>query len=164
MCDFGRKIRLNFGEDFFFWRPPVFGLKNRLNFRIWPKNQTQFRRRPFFFLILETTCFWTEKSFEFPNLAEKSDSISAKTFFFFFFFFFLETTCFWAEKTFELSAFREISSQFSDKPCETDSRAMKNRVKVVCSFLTLSKKPPPPFSKSWLRACICGSKNLNLGF
>ena len=28
---------------FFFWRPPVFGLKNRLNFRFWPRNQTQFR-------------------------------------------------------------------------------------------------------------------------
>ena len=98
---------------FFFWRPPGFGLKNCLNFRIWPKNQTQFRRS---------------------------------------FFFFLETTCFWAEKSFELSAFREISSQFTDKPCETDSRAMKIRVKVVCTFLTLLKKPPP-FSKSWLRAC-----------
>ena len=78
MCDFGRKIRFNFGEDLFF------------------------------------------------------------------FFFFLETTCFWAEKTFELSAFREISSQFSDKPCETDSRTMKIRVKVVCTFLTLSTPPPPP--------------------
>ena len=31
---------------------------------------------------------------------------------------------------------------------------MKIRIKVVCTFLTLSKKPPPPpFSKSWLRAC-----------
>ena len=30
---------------------------------------------------------------------------------------------------------------------------MKIRIKVVCTFLTLSKKPPP-FSKSWLRACI----------
>ena len=36
---------------------------------------------------------------------------------------------------------------------------MKIRVKVVCTFLALSKKPtpppppPPPFSKSWLRAC-----------
>ena len=73
---FGPKIRLNFGEDlFFFWRPPVFGRKKRLNFR----------------------------------------------------------------------AFREILSQFSDKPCETDSKTMKIRVKIVCTFLTLSKKPPPLF-------------------
>ena len=36
-------------------------------------------------------------------------------------------------------AFREISSEFSDNPSETDSRRMKIRVKVVCTFLTLSK-------------------------
>ena len=29
---------------------------------------------------------------------------------------------------------------------------MKIRVKVACSCLTLSKKPPPLFFKSWLRA------------
>ena len=27
---------------FFFWRPPDFGRKKRLNFRSWPKNQSQF--------------------------------------------------------------------------------------------------------------------------
>ena len=109
------KIRLNFGVDlfflfffFFFWRPHVFGLKNCLNFRFSPKNQTQFRWRPFFFF---------------------GD---------------------------HLFSFREIPSQISDKPCETDSRIMKIRVKFLCTFHTLSKKPtpppPPPFSKSWLRA------------
>ena len=37
----GRKIRLDFGEDlFFFWRPPVFGLKKRLNFRVSILGQT----------------------------------------------------------------------------------------------------------------------------
>ena len=69
ISDFGRKIWLNFGEDlfffFFFWRPPVFGRKKPLNFGFRPKNLTQFRRRPFFFL--ETTCFWAEKTFEFPS-------------------------------------------------------------------------------------------------
>ena len=99
------QFRLNFGEDFFFfWRPLVFGLKNRLNFRFWPKNQTQFRRRPFF--------FWRPPVFE-------------------------------RKKRLNFRAFREIPSQFSDKPCETDSRTIKIRVKVVCTFLTLSKKPPP---------------------
>ena len=146
----------------------------RLNFRIWPKNRTQFRRRPFlffffFFFFLKTTCFWAEKTFEFRIWAEKSDSISAKTFSFFFFFylettcfwaektfefriwaeksdtisaktffFFLETTCFWAEKTFEFPRFPR-NFGFSDKPCETDSRTIKIRVKVVCTFLTFSK-------------------------
>ena len=122
ISDFGRKIRLNFGEDLFFF---------------------------------ETTCFWAEKAFEFPILAEKSVSISVKTFFF-------ETTCFWAEKAFEFPILAEISVSISrinwpksDKPCDFDSRTMKIRVKVVCSFLTLSKKPPPPlFFKSWLSACV----------
>ena len=56
ISDFGRKISLNFGEDlpFFF----------------------------FFFFFLETTCFWAEKTFGIPILAEKSVSISVKTLFF----------------------------------------------------------------------------------
>ena len=66
-----------------------------------------------------------EKALEFPILAGKSVSISVKTFFF------LETTCVWVEKTLEFPSFREIPSQFSDKPCDSDSRAMKIRVKVV---------------------------------
>ena len=102
--------------------------------------------KTFFFLFLETTCFWAEKALEFAILAGKSVSISVKTFFF------LETTCFGAEKTLEFPSFREIPSQVSDQPCDSDSRAMKIRVKIVCTFLTLLKKPPPPFSKSWLRA------------
>ena len=40
---FNFKIRLNFGEDFFFWRSPVCGRKNRFNFRFPPKNLSQFR-------------------------------------------------------------------------------------------------------------------------
>ena len=95
---------------FYFWRPPVSGLKNRLNFRFWPKNQTQFWRRPFFFV--------------------------------FFFFFFWRPPVFERKKPLNFRAFREIPSQFSGKPCETDSRTMKIRLKVVCTFLTLSKKPP----------------------
>ena len=45
-------------RPFFFWRTPVFGLKDRLNFRVRPKSSSQFRWRPFFF---EITCFWAEK-------------------------------------------------------------------------------------------------------
>ena len=61
-----------------------------------------------------------------------------------FFFFFLRPPVFKRKKLLNFRAFREIPSQFSDKPCETDSRIMKIWVKVVCTFLTLSKKPPPP--------------------
>ena len=86
-----------------------------------------------------------EKAFEFPTLAEKSVSISVKTFFFW------RPPVFGLKKRLNFRAFREIPSQFSDKPCNSDSRTMKIPVKVVCTFLTLSKNPP--FSKSWLRAC-----------
>ena len=107
--DFGRKIRLNFGEDLFIY-----------------------------LFFLETTCFWAEKTFEFPILAENFGEDL------FFFFFFWRPPVFGLKKRLNFRAFREISSQFLDKPCETDSRTMKIRVKVVCTFLTLSKKPPPP--------------------
>ena len=53
------------------------------------------------------------------------------------------------DKAFEFPILAEISVSIlriyrpkSDKPCDSDSRTMKIRVKVVCSFLTLSKKPP----------------------
>ena len=42
ISDFVQKISLNFGEDLFFLRPPVFGRKKRLDFRFCPKNQSQF--------------------------------------------------------------------------------------------------------------------------
>ena len=59
-----------------------------------------------------------KQTFEFPNLAEKSVSISAKTFFFFFFW---RPPDFGRKKPSNFRAFREITSEFLDKPCETDS-------------------------------------------
>ena len=88
-----------------------------------------------------------EKAFEFPILAEKSDSLSENTFFFW------RPPVFGLKKRLNFRAFREIPSQFSEKPCETDSRTMKILVKVVCTSHSF-KKAPPPFSKSWLRACV----------
>ena len=77
--------------------------------------------------------------------SEKSVSISMKTFFFFW-----RSPVFGQTKHLNFRAFREVLSQVSDKPCDSDSRRTKIiRVKVVCSFLTYSKKPP--FFKSWLR-------------
>ena len=61
--------------------------------------------------FLETTRFWAEKTLEFPITAEKSVSISVKTFFFFF----LETTWFWAEKTLEFPISAEKSVSISLK-------------------------------------------------
>ena len=83
-----------------------------------------------------------EKASEFPISVEDL-----------FFFIFWRPPVFGRKKRLNFRTFREIPSQFSDKPCDSDSR-MKIRVKVVCTFLTLSKKPPPPFSKSWLRAWL----------
>ena len=107
-----------------------FGLKIRLNFGV-----------DLFFFVLETTCFWAEKLFDLPILAEKSDSISVKTFFFFFW----RPPVFERRKRLNFRAFREIPFQISDKPWETDSRTMKIWVKFLCTFLTLSKEPPPLF-------------------
>ena len=57
-------------------------------------------------------------------------------------FFFWRPPVFGLKKRLNFRAFREIPSQVSDKPCDSDSRTIKIRVKVVCTFLTLSKKPP----------------------
>ena len=87
MSWFGLKKRLNFRfwpknqSQFrwrlFFWRPPVLGLKKRLNFCRWSLNFG--RWRPFFFFFLETTCFWAEKTFEFPSFPRNSVSIFRQT-------------------------------------------------------------------------------------
>ena len=84
-----------------------------------------------------------EKAFEFPILAEKTSLNFGEDLFF------LRLPDFGLKKRLNFRTFREIPSQCSDKPCDSDSRTMKIRVKVVCTFLTLSKKPPP----FWLRAC-----------
>ena len=56
-----------------------------------------------------------------------------------FFFFFWRPPDFGRKKLLNFRAFREILSQVSNKPCETDSRTMKIRVKVVCTVLNFSK-------------------------
>ena len=96
-----------------------------------------------------------EEAFKFPILAEKSVSISVKTSSFFFFFF-LEITCFWAEKPFQFPISAEKSVSISVKPFESDSKAMKIRVKVAYSCLTLSN---PPFqilaTRLFHHAAVC---------
>ena len=54
-------------------QPPL----KRWNFRFRPKNQSQFRWRPFFFS--ETTWFWAEKTLEFPSFPRNSVLISGQT-------------------------------------------------------------------------------------
>ena len=75
--------------------------------------------------------FRPEEPFEFPISAEKSVSISVKTFFFI-----MEITCFWAEKPFEFPISAKKSISILNKP-------MKIWVKVAYSCHTFSKKPLP---------------------
>ena len=98
--------------------------------------------KTFFFRFWRSPVFGRKKGLiyrfwpKLPILAEKSVSISVKTFF-------LRSPVFGRKKGLNFRFFREIPSQVLDKPCDSDSRTMKIRVKVVCSFLTLSKKPLP---------------------
>ena len=74
------KKSLRISAKTFFWRSPVFGRKNRLNFQFWPEKAFGFRRKPFFFF--EITCFWLEKSFKFSILQEKAFGFRRRPFFF----------------------------------------------------------------------------------
>ena len=157
ISDFGRKISHNFGEDFFFfldlfflWRAPVFGLKKRLNFRFWPENQSQFRWRPFFCFVLESTCFWAKKTFEFPILAGKSVTISVKTFFLFCF----GDHLFLGWQTFEFSSFPKNSVSIFGQTVWFWFKSNVNSGQGRLHFSHSFKKAPPPFPKSWLRAWL----------
>ena len=87
------------------------------------------------FFFLEITWFRTEKAFEFLILAKKSVSILMNTFFFW------RSPGLGLKKRLNFRFWPKNPSQFSDKPCDSDPRTMKIQVKVVCSFLTFSKKP-----------------------
>ena len=111
----------------------------------------------------------TEEPFEFVISAGKSVSISVKTFFFFWHHLFLGGKTVWIsdfDQKIRLNFgedlfFLEITCFWAKKPPQSDSRAMKMWVKVAYSCLNLPKKPPSPFTKSWLRACssrLKGSK------
>ena len=102
MCDYGRKIRLNFGEDLFFF---------------------------------ETTCFLAEKLSELPILAEKSDSISAKTFFF------LRPPVFGRKKRLNFPFFEKFRLNFRTNRVKLIQEQCQGRLHFSHSF----KKAPPPF-------------------
>ena len=118
------------------------GVKKRLNFGFWPKNQTQFRWKPFF---LETTCFWAEKNVWISVFGRKIRLNFGENLFF------LETTWFWAEKTFEIPSFpRNFVSIFGQTVWnwfKNNENSGQGRLYFSHSF-----KKVPPFSKSWLRA------------
>ena len=111
ICEIGRKISLDIGEDLFFF----FALETNSEFRTSAKKSLSILVKTFFFFFffLEITWFWAEKTFDFRISAEKSLSILVKTFFFFFFV--LEMTWFWAEKNLWISDFgRKITLNFGE--------------------------------------------------
>ena len=131
----------------FFWRPPDFERKKALNFGFRPKNQTQFRRRPFFFfldhLILGGKKLWIS-DFGRKIRLNFGEDLS---------FFFFETTWFWEEKSFEFPSFpRNFVSIFGQTVWfwfNNNENSGQGRLHFSHSF-----KIAPPFSKSWLRACL----------
>ena len=110
-----KSVSISVKTFIFFWRPPYFGRKKALNFGFRPKNQSQFRWRPFLF-FLETTIFWAEKTFEFPSFPRNFVSIFGQTV--------------W-------------------KWFKNNENSGQGRLHFSHTF-----KLAPPFSKSWLRACM----------
>ena len=115
--------------------------------RIRPKNLSKFRWRPFFF-FLETTWYWAEKTFEFRISAEKSVSIRWRPFFLFF------------GDHLSLGGKNLWISELSEK-FRLNFRT--NRVKLIQEQWKFGSRSialfslfqnSPPFSKSWLRACL----------
>ena len=126
---------------FFFWRSLVFwGGKNPLNFGFRRKNLSQFQWRSFFFFFLKITCFWAAKPLWITDFGRKIRLNFSEDLFFCF-----GDHLFLGGKSVWIPTSPDKSVSMSDKPCEPDSRAMKIRVKVAYSCLTLSKKAPPLF-------------------
>ena len=112
-------------------------------FEIGRKIRLNFGKDHFF---SEITCFWAEKPFEFPISAEKSVSISVKTFFF------LEITCFWAKNP----------PQFLTNRLTLNRKQWKFGLRLLTVVSLFQKSPPPPFSspgyapeefRRYFRAC-----------
>ena len=105
----------------------------RLDIGVGPNNQSQTWRRPFIFIFWRPPDFGRKKALNLRFRPKIQSQNRRRPFFFW------RPPDFGRKKALNFRAFREISSQFSCKPSETHSRAMKIRVKVVCTLLTLSK-------------------------
>ena len=105
----------------------------------------------YFFIFLEITQFWAEKTFEFWISAEKSLWILAKTFFFF------GDHLILGGKNFQFPIFpRHFISNFGQivwNWFKVNENSSQGRLHTSHSF-----KIAPPFSKSWLRACTYASQ------
>ena len=131
------------------------GLKNRLKFRFWPKNQSQFWWSPFFFF--RDYLFLGRKNVWISDFGRIISLKFGEELFFFFFFFFWRSPGFGLKKTFEFLSFpRNSVSIFGHTVwfCfKNNENSGKGRLHFSHSFKK-SHPPPPPFSKSWLRAWL----------
>ena len=89
-----------------------------------------------------TTCFWAEKTFEFPILAKKSVSISVKDFFFFFFW---RPPGIGRKKRLDFRGFREILIQ----------EQWKFGSRSFALFTLFQKSPPPPLFQILATRLLC---------
>ena len=96
------------------------------------------------FFLLEITCFWAEKAFEFPILAKKSVSISVKTFFFLFFF---RDHLLFGWKSVWISEFsKKFRLNFWINRVILIQEQWKFGSKSFAVFSLFKKSPPPPVS------------------
>ena len=153
ICEIGRKISVNFGEDlfFFFWDHLILGGKNVWISDFGRKITLNFSEDLFFFffygehLILGGKNLW---------ILDFSRNISPNFGEDLFVFFFWRTPDFRRKKTFEFPSFpRNFVSIFGQTVWnwfKFNENSSQGRLHTSHSF----KIAPPPFSKSWLRACL----------
>ena len=113
----GKKTTSVFGEDFIFWRSPVFGRKKTLNFWFRPEKAFEFRRRPF---SLRPPGFGWKKNLNFWFRPETAFEFRWSFFLFF-----------WDHLI------------FTEKSLQSNSRLMKIWVKFIYGWIKLTKKPLP---------------------
>ena len=102
----------------------------------------------FFFLFWRSPYFGRKKALNFGFRPKNTLNFGVALFFFF-----LEITKYWAEKSFEFPSFpRHFASSFGQTVWnwfKINENSSQGRLHTSHSF-----KIAPPFSKSWLRACL----------
>ena len=135
-----------------------------MNFGFQPKNQSQFRRRSFFFFNLFIYLFFwrppdfgRKKPLNFGFRPKNQSQFRRRPFFFW------RPPDFGRKKPSNFRAFREILSEFSDKPCETDSEESKFGSKSFALF-SLFQNSSPLFQILATRLDSCKAWNTEITF
>ena len=130
----------------FFWRTPDFGRKKPLNFGLRPKNHSQFQWRPFYFfgehLILGGKNLWISDFGRKITLNFSEDL----------FFFFGEHLIFGGKNLWISELSEKFRLNFRTNRLKLIQVQWKFESRSFAQFSLFQNSPPPPFSKSWLRA------------